>query len=524
MRAAERSGEPLPQRVRDLFEPRFRYDFSRVRVHTGVEAASAARSVRARAYTIGRDIVFGSGEYAPATTEGQRLIAHELQHVVQQSGGAGPTLGEGSPRIARQAKPPEKQKGDDPANGEELPAKDTMAGSLVTRVVISLARKRVGFQTAVGMILGTVNTDLKPGTYELKPEPDKQRWVIVKPETKSGFRFDVTLEGANPWTLRYPETLVMDVQTGSVNEPKTWGEMHDGKGLTDPLWIYEGTKPNPVTGPDDFDSARYDIDYRSEKGNLSKWLVVGYRDNTTKDIHLDTITESTPRLWAAKQEALKVMGEYNLNFILGTFGTVFFIITITPLVGVPTRYGATRRAVPKSAGAKPPNSKPPEVKPPEVKPPEAKPPEVKPPEAKPPAVKAPETKTPATPKAPEPGKAGGPAAVKDPAQFGRDLGAKVKSQPSGKRAAIANGVSDANLSQADAAKATGEASKAAFGRIAEVPMPNGDTVVASVQSGPNQPVFVVKPDGKVIMARATIEPTRPLNLERPITVSDIVPE
>ncbi len=80
-------GQPLPPLVRAFFEPRFGYDFNQVRVHAGVEAATTARGIRARAYTVGRDIVFGSGEYAPATVEGKRLLAHELVHVVQQTNG-----------------------------------------------------------------------------------------------------------------------------------------------------------------------------------------------------------------------------------------------------------------------------------------------------------------------------------------------------------------------------------------------------------------------------------------------------
>ena len=60
------------------------YDFSRVRVHTDAQAADSARSVNALAYTVGRDIIFDSGQYAPQTSVGQQLIAHELVHVVQQ--------------------------------------------------------------------------------------------------------------------------------------------------------------------------------------------------------------------------------------------------------------------------------------------------------------------------------------------------------------------------------------------------------------------------------------------------------
>jgi hypothetical protein len=92
VRGAERGGQPLPEGARLFMERRFGYDFSRVRVHADAEAASAAHAVRARAYTSGRDIVFGSGEYAPETAEGKHLLAHELTHVVQQ-GGAPPASG-----------------------------------------------------------------------------------------------------------------------------------------------------------------------------------------------------------------------------------------------------------------------------------------------------------------------------------------------------------------------------------------------------------------------------------------------
>ena len=84
-------GRPLPSSIRQSMEARFGHDFSRVRVHADGKAAAAARAVNARAYTVGRDVVFDSGQYAPETLAGQRLLAHELTHVVQQerSGGDG---------------------------------------------------------------------------------------------------------------------------------------------------------------------------------------------------------------------------------------------------------------------------------------------------------------------------------------------------------------------------------------------------------------------------------------------------
>jgi hypothetical protein len=76
--------------VRAFFEPRFDYDFGAVRTHAGPGAAAAARSLNARAFTVGRDIAFASGEFRPDAPEGRRLLAHELAHVVQQGGGTGP--------------------------------------------------------------------------------------------------------------------------------------------------------------------------------------------------------------------------------------------------------------------------------------------------------------------------------------------------------------------------------------------------------------------------------------------------
>jgi len=80
------SSQPLPRSVRSFFEPRFGHDFSRVRVHADQRAAESARVLRANAYTVGHDLVFGAGQYAPGSTRGRRLLAHELAHVVQQGG------------------------------------------------------------------------------------------------------------------------------------------------------------------------------------------------------------------------------------------------------------------------------------------------------------------------------------------------------------------------------------------------------------------------------------------------------
>jgi hypothetical protein len=77
-------GEPLSLGSRSFMEPRFGKDFSQVRVHTDSRAAESAESIGARAFTVGQNVVFGAGEYAPQTSPGRMLLAHELTHVVQQ--------------------------------------------------------------------------------------------------------------------------------------------------------------------------------------------------------------------------------------------------------------------------------------------------------------------------------------------------------------------------------------------------------------------------------------------------------
>lgn len=78
------SGTPLPSRVRGFMEPRFRADFSQVRIHTGDRAASLSRQLNAQAFTVGRDVFFGKDQFKPDTAEGRELVAHELTHTIQQ--------------------------------------------------------------------------------------------------------------------------------------------------------------------------------------------------------------------------------------------------------------------------------------------------------------------------------------------------------------------------------------------------------------------------------------------------------
>jgi hypothetical protein len=78
------AGSPLAPALRQEMEQRFQYDFCQVRIHSGAAAEASARDVSANAYTVGHNVVFGAGQFAPTTHAGRRLLAHELTHVVQQ--------------------------------------------------------------------------------------------------------------------------------------------------------------------------------------------------------------------------------------------------------------------------------------------------------------------------------------------------------------------------------------------------------------------------------------------------------
>jgi len=86
------SGRPLDASTRASLEPHLGRSLGQVRIHTGPEAAGAARALNAHAFTLGQDIAFAEGAYAPGSTEGRRLMAHEIVHTIQQAGGLSPRV------------------------------------------------------------------------------------------------------------------------------------------------------------------------------------------------------------------------------------------------------------------------------------------------------------------------------------------------------------------------------------------------------------------------------------------------
>jgi hypothetical protein len=395
------AGEPLPPMVRAQFEPRFGHDFSRVRVHEDQRAAQSARAVDALAYTVGHHVVFDEQRFAPHTAAGQRLLAHELAHVVQQSRSHQPTtlspaasryeseaeacvqgldhgiqpalLSSAPVALARQPRPAAAAPAaaDMDEEKEDVPAEDTMAGSLVSKIIIDVNSGRVGFVTHRGMIRGTVSTDLKPGRYTATYEAATGKWVFRTGQVKAGERFNVALEGALPHTLSYADNLPVEV--GVSNDTLQGGVQNAADLVRLEDEVAEATDPIEAATFDNFNDFEYQPKWTASgaSGSYSTVLTLLYYDgareenfdvSSVSDTTLsgdaktaalaDTMTtasgrirpkllnrSTTPQLWQLKQKIhllhrrFKEQGEEELlDFTLEAFPTLFTVLTINPFL------------------------------------------------------------------------------------------------------------------------------------------------------------------------------------------------
>jgi uncharacterized protein DUF4157 len=192
------SGQPLSDRVRAFFEPRFDRDFGHVRVHTGDDATALARSLDASAFTVGRDIVFGGGRYAPDTSAGRRLLAHELTHTIQHD-----RSHDGAQRVDRRM--PEIDRAPSPPRVLGRAPSPVVARQLSSALCSTPARCSVpdGTTTATGRYHLTVLAD-KEGTFLLVPLTSKvgHSWVrLVAPNGRYwtyGFWPQIGFDPGNP--------------------------------------------------------------------------------------------------------------------------------------------------------------------------------------------------------------------------------------------------------------------------------------------------------------------------------------
>lgn len=198
-------GQPLSAEERAYFEPRLGRPLDDVRIHTDARADASARAVNAIAYTVGHDIAFRQGAFAPATASGRRLLAHELAHVAQGSPGASARAGEGGLRVS------------DPDDASEREA-DRIADTVVRGDGRSPSREAGPARESAGVptVEASASTLHREPAVELPAEP-------IEPVPESGVRPKVpTPTGSAP-------------QSG----PGFWGRV--GRGL--------GAVGGLVTGP-----------------------------------------------------------------------------------------------------------------------------------------------------------------------------------------------------------------------------------------------------------------------------------
>ena len=188
-------GRPLDAATRAYFEPRFKYDFSRVRVHTDAQATESARQVNGLAYTLGTNVVFRADMYAPDTSVGKALLAHELAHVVQHRH----TTADGPMSLGRRGDLAEQQ--------AELAATGLMSG------------RRAAFS------LGTENTPhvvRRSNGSQKPPKPSPPDWLgPLRAGAKhlSGDLWDVRIKGLGLTPIGPHAQMKAYLRTFNLNRP-----------------------------------------------------------------------------------------------------------------------------------------------------------------------------------------------------------------------------------------------------------------------------------------------------------------
>lgn len=176
-RGTQGGGRPLDTSTRAIMESRFGHDFSKVRIFTDARAEESAQAVNAQAYTMGPNLVFGRGMYAPNSSAGQHLLAHELTHVVQQSKSGG------TPSTSAQAKLNVNRPGDAAEREADAAATQVLAGRPVTVAAAApssfggiVQRREVCDDNGV-----CYSTDDAPNTASLLPPAQQNASPVTSP-------------------------------------------------------------------------------------------------------------------------------------------------------------------------------------------------------------------------------------------------------------------------------------------------------------------------------------------------------
>lgn len=209
-------GQPLSRSTRAFFEPRLGADLSGVRVRTDAAAAASARDVNAAAYTVGQDLVFGSGRYAPDTPAGLHLLAHELTHVVQQS----PDVRRETADVEKSLAVPIVQRAPEP----KLMRAELWSNwfEICQRVKKTRVFKVTQNSLSVKALGGMVSSD--PGQGGIRPECSKEKYNIqlskvgrVWDSDKEGCDFLADQETTRNWVGLDPGDYYLTISTQNTN-------------------------------------------------------------------------------------------------------------------------------------------------------------------------------------------------------------------------------------------------------------------------------------------------------------------
>ncbi|TAH35243.1 MAG: DUF4157 domain-containing protein [Planctomycetota bacterium] len=193
-------GQPLSQETRAFMEPRFGHDFSRVRVHADERASESARAVGARAYTVRGHIVFDRRYYGPGGNAGRRLLAHELEHVVQDDGPSPPLLRRGLQTYiqAMNQKPPDWKLAAKHLNGENPKTIKAILGRLPAHYHVELHRGALPFPGVCSNIARFTEAAFlkaEPGAHKPASEACPRAEAEEKPPLGTGlFEHSVLVE------------------------------------------------------------------------------------------------------------------------------------------------------------------------------------------------------------------------------------------------------------------------------------------------------------------------------------------
>jgi hypothetical protein len=181
------AGRPLEPALQEEMESRFGRDFSRVQVHSGAAAEQSSREVHANAYTVGNHIVFGAGQFAPATQEGRRLLAHELTHVVQQ-GASDAETGVRAPHPLLQRDIPEAQL---PSTPDTTIRRDpNYMDNRIQRVEFFSAQLAIiHYEDGAQLRLGLVPGEIQPPVQAVDYRTLRRQHVQLVPEGTGQTRF-----------------------------------------------------------------------------------------------------------------------------------------------------------------------------------------------------------------------------------------------------------------------------------------------------------------------------------------------